>query len=157
MKNLRTSVLCVCMTLVSLNLMAQDPNVPLNEPDYNKPRLFSSLPELIKVNTDELGSLFTKGVGNPTSLRLGDGASLQFDGQVISSGSKFENTLQSMVIRSSNFQGASFTISRIVNADGSQTFRGRIISFTHGDLLELENREGAYFLVKRNFYDLVNE
>ncbi|HUR64821.1 MAG TPA: hypothetical protein VMZ03_00600 [Chitinophagaceae bacterium] len=154
MKNLRTAVLCAGIALCSLGSYAQG-TVPVNEPDYNKPKLFSQLPDKIQVNTADLASLFNTSVGKATNLAFADDTHLQFEGEVISSGN--QNTLQSMVIRSTNFNGARFTLSRITNPDGSVTYRGRIISFKHGDLLELQNQNGQYVLVKKNFYDLVNE
>ena len=156
MKSLRTAVLCAGLALCTLGSYAQE-KPPVNEPDYNKPKLFSQLPERVQLNTADLAGLFNTGVGKATKLSLSDATQLQFEGEVISSGSQNQNTLQSMVIRSTNFNGARFTISRITNPDGSIIYRGRIISFKHGDLLELQNLNGQYTLVKKNFYDLVNE
>jgi hypothetical protein len=157
MKSLRTAVLCAGLALCSLGSYAQEKPVPVNEPDYNKPKLFSHLPDKIQVNTEDLASLFSTAVGKATSLVFADDTHLRFEGEVISSGSKYQNTLQSMVIRSTNFNGARFSISRISNPDGTVTYRGRIMSFKHGDLFELQNQNGQYALVKKNFYDLVNE
>lgn len=156
MKNLRTAVLCAGLALCSLGSYAQGKPV-VNEPDYNKPKLFSHLPARIPVNTVELESLFQNAVGKATSLEVADDVQFRFEGEVVSAGSKYQNTLQSMVIRSTNFNGANFNISRITNADGTITYRGRIISFNHGDLFELQNQNGQYALVKKNFYDLINE
>jgi len=157
MKNLRTSVLCACFALISLVTHAQGNDIPVNEPDYNKPRLFTNLPDQVTLNTDDLANLFGKNVGSATSLKLNNLSTAQFEGQVVSSGTKYENTMQSMVIRSTNFSGANLTLTRITNPDGSHTYRGRIISLQHGDLYELQQQNGVYSLVKRNFYDLINE
>ncbi len=159
MKNLRTSVLCACIALTSLGAFAQgttDP-VPVNEPDYNKPKLFANLPDQVQLNTDDLASLFSNPVGSPAGIRLSDDARLRFEGVVVSSGSKYNNSIVSVVIRSSNFSGANLTISRVTLDDGATVYRGRILSLHNGDLYELQQREGRYYFVKRNFYDLVNE
>ncbi len=156
MKNLRSIMLMAC-TLLSCCLHAQKDNTPINEPDMNKPRLFDGLPNRIPVNTDELNNLLNAPVGRLASLKLTAQSSLQFDGEVVSVSDKFENNIQSVVLRSSNFNGARLTISRIVNDDGSFSFTGRIISFKHGDLFELKNESGSYVLIKRNYYELVNE
>jgi hypothetical protein len=157
MKNLRTAVLCAGLALCSLGSYAQDKPAPVNEPDYNKPKLFTGLPDQVELNTEDLSNLFNAPLGRGTSLRLTDDNQFRFEGEVVSSGSKYQNNLQSMVIRSTNFNGANLTVSRVTNADGSVVYRGRIISLAHGDLYELQQRDGRYLLVKRNYYDLVNE
>ena len=157
MKNLRTPLLCVCITLCSVNSFAQNPAIPVNEPDYNKPKLFQHLPDNIPVNAADLNSLMNVEVGRAINVTLSDNSAFRFEGQVVSAVSKFSNSIQSVVIRSTNFNGARFTISKISNADGTITYKGRIMSFQHSDLYELQNRDGQLVLVKRNFYDLVNE
>ena len=157
MKSLRTSVLCAAITLCSISSFAQEQHPTLNEPNLNKPRLFSNLPDKIKLNITDFNALLGTALGSPTRLNLSTDNNLRFEGEVISSVSKYDNKLQTVVIRSSNFNGANLTLSRIVGSDGQVKYRGRIISFAHGDLFELENIDGQYQLVKKNFYDLVNE
>ena len=157
MKNLRTSVLCACFALCSLGSLAQENNVPVNEPDYNKPKLFAGLPDQVNLNIDDLGNLFGIPLGSGTSLRFADDTQLRFEGEVVSSGSKYGNSLQTVVVRSTNYNGANITLSKVTQTDGSVVYRGRIISLKHGDLYELQQRDGRYVFIKRNFYDLVNE
>jgi hypothetical protein len=159
MKNLRTSVLCVCVTLYSLCTAAQANShpVPINEPNYNKPKLFQGQPDNIPVNLDNLNSLFSKQVGLSVSVNLAEASTFQFDGQVISTASKYNNSIQSVVLRCSNFNGAQLTVSKVIDENGTTVYRGRIISMQHGDLYELQQSNGKYALVKRNFYDVINE
>lgn len=157
MKSLRTSVLCAGIALCSLGSFAQENKAPVNEPDLNKPRLFTGLPERIQLSADDISNLFGNPLGRAATLKLTDDNRFQFEGEVISSSSKYENRIQSVVIRSTNFNGANLTLSKITGSDGSVKYRGRIISFAHGDLYELENQNGQYVLVKKNFYDLINE
>ncbi len=157
MKSLRTSVLCASIALCSLGSFAQEKPVPVNEPDYNKPKLFTGLPDQVQINSDDLNNLFSTPLGRGTSLRFTDDTQLRFEGEVVSSGSKYGNSLQTVVVRSSNFNGANLTLSKVTQSDGSVVYRGRIISLSHGDLYELQQRDGRYVFVKRNFYDLVNE
>jgi hypothetical protein len=162
MKNLRTSMLCVCITLFSLCTSAQDQKLPdqqlpVSKPDYNKPKLFNSLPENISVDISNLSSLLNTPVGNAVSIDLGSDTPFKFEGRVVSAASKFENTIQSIVIRSTNFPGARLTFSKINNSDGSFSYTGRIMSFQHDDLFELQNQNGHFALIKRKFNDLVNE
>lgn len=158
MKSLRTSVLCAVMALSAIGSFAQGSttNVPINEPDYNRPKLFAGLPDKIQVNTTAISTLFNTGVGQPATIALSADNQQRFSGQVISTGSKSQG-VQTVVIRSTNFAGATFSISKTSKADGSVTYRGRIISFKHGDFYDLVNQDGQYVLVKKNFYDLVNE
>jgi hypothetical protein len=156
MKSLRTSVLCAGFALCSLGSFAQDKPVVVNEPDYNKPKLFAGLPDKIQLTEDNLSSLFGTPLGRPASIAVSESGRFQFDGEVVSAGSKTQH-VQSLVIRSTNFNGATFSLTKTMQPDGSVTYKGRIISFRHSDLYELENQNGRYMLVKKNFYDLVNE
>jgi hypothetical protein len=61
------------------------------------------------------------------------------------------------VIRSGNFNGATLTLSSSAQPDGAVKFTGRIISFKHGDAYELQNQNDQYILIKRNYYELINE
>ena len=158
MKNLRTSVLCVCITFCSLFAAAQkNDGIPINEPDYNKPKLFQGLPDNIPVSIDNLNSLFGIQIGRPVRVNLSTSSSFQLEGEIVSTASKYNNSIQSVVIRSTNYNGARLTISKITDENGVLIYRGRIISLQHGDSYELQNLNGSYTLVKRNLYDLVNE
>lgn len=53
MKTIRTTVLCVCITLYNLSSFAQEQKILINEPDYNKPKLFSHLPDKIPVSIEK--------------------------------------------------------------------------------------------------------
>jgi hypothetical protein len=157
MKNRRTIVLCVCITLCSLVSFAQKESIPLNQPNNNKPKLFNSLPDKISVNIANLNTLLATPAGNNVSINLGNDVPFIFKGQVVSTTSKYKNIIQSVVISSTNYNGARLTFSRTNNADGTLSYTGRIISFQHGDLLELQQEKGGFVLVKKKFYDLVNE
>lgn len=157
MKNFCTAAFCVCITLYGLSASAQNNKIPINKPDYSKPMLFAKLPDKIPVSNDELNSLFSTSLGRSVSVNMKDSHGLKFEGEVISTASKYENSIQSLVIRSTNYNGARFTISKITNAEGVVTYTGRIMSMQHGDLYELQKEADKFVLVKRKFYDLVNE
>jgi hypothetical protein len=158
MKNLRTLAVCVSILLYNLNGMAQTtPAIPINEPDYNKPKLFSNLPDKIPVSIDQLSSLFATPIGSQVSVSVPGQANLQFNGELISAVSKYGNSLQSVLIRSSNYNGARFTVSKMTDAEGKITYAGRIISLQHGDLFELKKEDTEWALVKKDFHQLVNE
>lgn len=143
---------------MSLCAFAQtDTQPPINEPDYNKPRLFNNLPDIIPVKIENFTPLFTAAIGAAVDLGLEASGQIRIDGQVVSTVSKFNDKLQSVVIRSTNFNGAGLTISKITKEDGTTIYRGRIISLKHGDLYELQKEGDNYVLIKKNFYDLINE
>jgi hypothetical protein len=159
MKNLRTSLLCLCIMLTYLSGFAQTQHdaVPINEPDKNRPKMFQNLPDFIPVDLDNINVLLNTASGRNISTNLSVDLPVQFDGQIVSTSDKNDNTVLSVVIRSSNYPGARLTLSKINLPDGTIKYTGRLMSFQHADLYELQNREGRLFLVKRNFYDLVNE
>lgn len=157
MKNLCTPFLCVCLFVCSIDATAQDQKVPINERDYNKPKLFQGLPEKISFNPDNfLGSL-NKQTGSTISANLSTDSQVTFEGKLVSNNTSADGRVQSILISSTNFTGATFSLSKIVNTDGTIRYNGRLLSLKHGDLFVLEQTEGHYVLVKKNYYDLVNE
>jgi hypothetical protein len=153
----RLLLLSVCTTVMGLSGFAQTQTIPLNEPNYNKPGLFQQMPDTISVNLEILIGLLNSPIGNPVNANLSDNSNFQFQGQVVSYASKFANNIQSVVIRSANYPGATLNFSRISKSDGTVTYRGRILSFEHGDLYDLVTQGSRLFLVKKKFYDLVAE
>jgi len=157
MRNLKPLCAAIMLLIGAVSSNAQE-TAPLTEPNYKKPQLFTSLPENIKVNVDNLKVLLKSSTGDAVVSDLGNGSAFDFNGQVVSTASIHNNMIKSVVIRSSNYSGASLTISQITNVDGSISYVGRIISFNHGDLFELKQQpDGTYAFVKKKFYDLVNE
>ena len=152
MKNLVKGFICLFLFFSCLQSNAQKP--PVREPDMNRPTLFQNLPNKISCRINDLSVLLASEIGKPVSFSLVD--NLSFHG-VISSVAKFDNTLNSIVIRSTNFPGAALSFSRITKEDGTYTYVGRIISFQHGDAYEINLENGQYYFVKKGFYDLVNE
>ena len=158
MKNLRTIAACLSITLFSLCSSAQtSTTIKVNEPNYNKAKLFQGLPENIPVSMENISELFNGEIGSSVSLNLSGDESLRFNGDVVSVVSKYENTIQSVVVRSTNYPGARLTVSKITDANGNISYTGRILSMQHGDLFELKNIDNQFVLVKRKFHDLVNE
>jgi len=153
MKNLVKGILSLSVFLACIETNAQTP--PVREPDMNRPTLFQNLPEKISCRIADLSALLESEIGQTISFSFID--NLNFQGVVSSVASKFDNTLQSVVIRSTNFPGAALSFSRITNENGSISYVGRILSFQHGDAYEINQENGQYFFVKKGFYDLVNE
>lgn len=158
MKNCGTLMICAVFALSLFSSSVHAQNIPINEPNYNKPLMFQSLRDTINVDVTGLNALTNLGVSNSVNINLGTANGLQIVGSVISTSFDPKNGSISSVIRCSNFPGFTFAISKVINpTDNSITYKGRILSFQYGDLLELQNKNGQYVFVKKNFYDVVNE
>jgi hypothetical protein len=153
MKNLAKGLIWLSLFLICLQSNAQKP--PVREPDMNRPSLFQNLPNKISCRINDLSALLELEIGKAVSFSLVD--NLNFQGVVSSVASKSDNTLNSVVIRSTNFPGAALSFSRVTKDDGTFSYVGRIISFQHGDAYEIGLENGQYYFVKKGFYDLVNE
>ena len=158
MKSTSTLVLCAIFSCITILTQAQEKPIPVNEPNYNKPKLFQNLPERIPVDASTLESLFSSELNRVASINL---AGAQFEGNIASKTAPSVNDVNqsssTVIIKLSNYPGANFTINKISNTDGSTSYTGRIISFQHGDLFELQNQKGNWVLIKKNYYDLINE
>ena len=153
MKNLVKGIIALSFLFSCIKLTAQNP--PVREPDMNKPSLFQNLPDKLSCRIADLTSLLQSEVGRNISFFLAQ--NVTFEGVVSSLATKFGNTLQSVVIRSTNFPGAALSFSKLIKDDGSISYVGRIISFQHGDAYEITMENGQYYFIKKGFYDLVNE
>ena len=136
---------------------AQD-RVVLREPDHNKPALFSQLSDKLPVNVTELETMFFQTSGRGTiELDFLDKTIPGFRGKLVSATSKYDNTLRSVVINSTRFNGATLTFSSSTATDGTVRYAGRIVSFQNGDLFVLEQHNDQYFFVKKKFHEVVSE
>ncbi|MDP4261130.1 MAG: hypothetical protein Q8941_01250 [Bacteroidota bacterium] len=154
MKYLHLPGICLLVLFTCAAASAQN-KIPVNEPDLSKPKLFTNLPDRIPVDISILQSLINTEAGKNVSLKLGSNTAGSFSGEVVSKSD--DNTIHSVVIRSGNFNGATLTLSSSTQPNGAVKFTGRIISFGHGDLYVLQNQNDQYILIKKNFYDLINE
>ena len=153
MKNLVRGIICLSIFFICLETNAQTP--PVREPDTNRPTLFQNLPDKINCRINDLSALLQSETGSTVSIAFAD--NINFQGVVSSVASKFDNSLQSIVIRSTNFSGAALSFSKIIKQDGTVSYAGRILSFQHGDAYEISLENGQYYFIKKGFYDLVNE
>ena len=152
MKTLQSGSLLLICSLITLISLSQA--IPINEPDYNKAKLFQDLPDRLSLQVTSLQDLLNLRVGQTANFQLSENAA--FEGTVVSSTIKYD-VIQSIVIRLTNRSGASFSFSKITQPDDSIKYIGRIMSPQHSDGFELSLENGKYFLVKKNFYDMINE
>lgn len=155
MKILKTIATGVLLIVCIQRSSAQSQTVPLNEPDYNKPKLFADLPQKMTLNIAQLESLFSLPVGAAIDTEVS--GNFRFQGTVVSKSDAQDPAVKSIVLRSSNRLGATFTFTKRTNGDGSSAYIGRMISMKHGDAYELILENGAYILNKTGLYDLVSE
>lgn len=159
MSNLKALGLClVCFCLCTI-AVAQT-KVPINEPDVNKPKLFTNLPDQITFDVTELKTLVTTSTETGKDITLksfADKKTPSLSGKVIAAGSEYNNTIQTINVRLTNFNNAMLTLSSFTGPDGAVSYTGRIISFAHGDAYELQRKGEQYILVKKNYNEIVNE
>jgi hypothetical protein len=155
MKNL-SIVLGACIAFCSLTSSAQGVDkkmVPLNEPDYNKPKLFADLPDKVDFNPNNFLNLFELQVGQSVNIPVS--SSFNFSGQVVSKANTDKST--SVVIRSTNRLGARLIFTKVTGENNSVTYLGRIISMQHGDSYEIVSDNNHYYFKKKGIYDLISE
>lgn len=155
MTKLKASALGVLLSLCVLASSAQEQKLPLNEPDRNKPSLFADLPSKMSLNLSSLQSLLDLPVGSNVSVSVSE--ALVLDGTVVSSAQAPDGSSKSVVVRSRNRPGATFTFSRITRGEGSAGYTGRLMSRGHSDLFEIVQENGTYYLQKKNLEDVLSE
>lgn len=170
MKNLSISVFCIFLVLSVFSGYGQEQKIPLNEPDYNKPKVFHNLPDSIPVSDATLSGFFNLSKGEkivPKYQNRSEVPGFLFRGEVVSKSDDMPaNTkarsagpasIRSMIVKLTDYKGSNFTISKITEADGTIRYTGRIINFKSGDLFILEKVNGNLMLIKKDYYALVNE
>ena len=154
MKILKSGALCVLLYACALSSAAQK-TLPVSEPDYNKPRLFADLPQKFTLNIKAFDSLLDLPEGQSINVPLS--GQLRYQGIVVSKSNPADTEVKSIVIKSTNRLGATFTFTRIRNMDGSFAYKGRLLSHKHSDAYEIQLENGQYILNKNHLYDLFNE
>lgn len=153
MKKLKALACSVFLCALFSQAFSQNAPVPVNEPDYNKPRIFTDLPDKMIIRLADAQKLFSLAAGVSASVQLTD--ELFIKGVVVSNGES--DGIKTVIIRAVNRNNAVFTFTRINKANGSMHFVGRIMSRDNGDALEIRKDENVYVLNKINLYDLISE
>jgi hypothetical protein len=153
MKTLKTSAVCTLLTLCFLSSFGQ--KIPINEPDYNKPTLFHDLPVKFNLDLPMYDRILDLSVGKHVALPLAGTAA--FQGVIVSKSNPGEKGYKSIVVRSTNREGAILSFTRINEKFGNHKYTGRIISRNNSDALEIESENGKYVMKKMHYYDLINE
>ena len=154
MKTLKT-IAFITLFGLSYFFSASQEKIPINEPDYNKPKLFEDLPQRMNLTISDMESLFDFSVGTSVMAKLTK--SFAFKGTIVSKSGNSGTTVRSVVIKSTTRQGAVLTFTKITNQDGSFAYRGRIISNGSIDAYEIIKENDQYILQKKNYYEMVRE
>jgi hypothetical protein len=155
MKNLGPAVLTACISFFCITGFAQlqKQTLPVNEPDYNKPKLFADLPDRIDIDLKNFVGLFELQPGQPTNVLVN--STVNFSGQVISKASGVNSI--SVVVRLTDRPGARLIFSKVIDENNSEKYLGRIISIKHSDCYEIVSENGQYYFKKKGIYDLMSE
>ena len=154
MKNFIQGITCFILLSGSISTVAQK-NLPVKDPDVNRPTLFKNFPSRISCPITHLESLLEFPIGKKVNIQLA--ADIQFQGVISSISSQPDHSIKSVVIRSANLQGAALTFSKITKDDGHVYFAGRMLSFQHADVYEIIQEKSEYVFIKKGFYDMINE
>jgi hypothetical protein len=127
--------------------------VSVNEPDYNKPKLFGDLPERINFDPTVLSALLNTQVGQ--SINLAVTPMFRISGQVVSKADDQNST--SVVVRLTNRPGARLIFTKLTDPNNSVKYIGRIISLKHVDSYEIVSENDQYYLKKKGIYELMTE
>ena len=138
MKRCAPYALFVLLFLITLTGFSQS--------NTSKPKQFSAFPDVINCSETELGRIFNSPAGHFVSLSFSD--NFIFSGNVTSNMVKYAN-LQTAVMVSPDYYNTIFSVSKIINTNGSISYLGRIINKNYFDGFELkQNVAGTYQLVK---------
>jgi hypothetical protein len=128
---------------------------PVKEPDYNKPKMFADLPDVMELKITDLELLIDLPMGGSISSVIIDGFPMK--GIVVSKSGDATSVVRSVVIRLINRPGSTFCISQVKTDNGQTKFIGRVISMNNSDAFEIAMLDDKYVLRKKHLYDLVNE
>jgi hypothetical protein len=146
----------ICGSVFILGVFIADAQpLPINEPDYNKPLVFSHLPKVMDLNIADLEALFSIPVGGTVNRNISP--LLPFKGTVVSKSDPASLLVQSVVVRSAFPKSLVFTFSKVVGDDGSVNYLGRIMSLDNSDAYEIQFENRKYVFKKKHLYDIISE
>ena len=154
MKTLKTITICVVLSLSFTYSQAQE-KIPINQPNYNKPKIFDDLPRKMNLKISDMESLFDLSVGTLVTAKLTQNFHLK--GTVVSKSGNFKSQVRSVVINSITRKGTVLTFTRITKEDGTFIYRGRILNKESIDAYDIVKEDDQYVLDKKNYYEMVRE
>ena len=131
----------------------QGRSVSINEPDYDKPKLFDDLPERINFDPAHLSVLFNTQVGQFITVSITQ--AFVISGPVVSKSADANSS--SVVVRLAGRPGARLIFTKLTRQNSSVKYIGRIISMKNGDSYEIAEENDQYFLKKKGIYEIITE
>lgn len=128
------------------------PNSPASN---NRPEIFTGISDSIKFDVQLVNQVFGAAINSTVVLRFSQ--SFEYKGVIISAGRKYNSAIETVMIRSDNYDRTIFTISKITGMDGRIRLSGHILSFVHADGYEIAETSQGFLLVKKKYSDLINE
>ena len=158
-RHMLSGLVLLCLLLMTDRSFAQKESLPVNEPNLNRPRLFTALPAELPLTIADMDQLLlpATSAGRNEDLLKGEKKISSFVVNYVSATSKYENQVHSVVLRLKDFPGATLTLSSSTNPDGTVAYAGRIISFKHADMYELVQEGKKFLWKKKDFYAVVAE
>jgi hypothetical protein len=144
MKSLYALAYMAVLLLCAHTLQAQV-TPPVNQNIADKPLLFSSLPQKLDCNLEEVDKLFMAEPSQKLLLQLNN--HLRLEGVVAEKVQPSQEVL-TINFKLSNFNGALFNISRIIQ-NGTIRYTGRIINKENGDVLTMIKENEKYYFTKQ--------
>ena len=129
MKHIATQALVLLLCAFTLTGFSQGQGTA-------KPKLFANSPDKFDCQVSDLTAVFAATEGQNVNLNFSNNFS--FSGTVISNEIKYNNNLQTVLLRSSVLDNTIFSISKRIDADRSTTYVGRIINQKYFDGYELQ-------------------
>jgi hypothetical protein len=145
---------CILLAGLFTTKVSSSQNIPINEPNRNKPLMFANKPSTSNCNTDSINALFSYNKSQVVRINLTN--DLFFQGKVISK-VILDSARISMVVTSQNYAGYILSLSRRILSNGLVSITGRLINTQYGDCYELVTSGNKQLLLKKNYYDLINE
>jgi hypothetical protein len=144
MKNFYVLVLVIVCIVISHASKAQTATA--------KPAQFATYPEQLACTEAQLQALFSANA--EASIVLSLPGNFIFKG-VVQSNEQLYGGQQTVIIRSTNFPGSVFSLSKTADASNNIRYVGRILSFQHSDLYELQAGNSGYTLQKKPFNNVI--
>ncbi len=144
MKNLcLTGIILLCC--LAYNHTAAQKSVPINQVLPAKPELFARVPGKFRTSIFLLEKLFNSPASGTVEFPMAD--DLSFKGSLVESVRNNKNAV-TINVRSSNYDGAVLTLSKITQPDLSEIYNGRIVSIRYADVFVLTKENAQYYFTR---------
>lgn len=125
--------------------------------EVRKQGLFKQLPDSIPIRSSSLQALMLLDAGSNVIMEISRDGHMPLEGTVVYRSEKYNGRIQTISIRSHEFEDALLHLSRVVDENGSVVYRGTWAHPEFADVYLLQQEGRDYLLTKKRFRDLVVE